>query len=167
MAILALAVVAAPIAAGGASKLTGVATGSEQVTSGTWGASASPTSFSFNSNTEMTSTVANTGTIAITQISYTVTISTPAGGNPRLTLFVCTVPWNASHKCTGTQAQIGGTYTKGTVTTSPSNEVPAVGGDVYLQATSAAVKAGTTVTMTLSLAVSSATQIRAPITTNQ
>jgi hypothetical protein len=162
VAILALAVVAAPVAAGGAN-LTGLATGSEQLTSATWGASAAPSSITFASGLKQTSTVANAGTIAITQISYTVTVS---GGshNPSFTLDVCTVPWNASFQCTGTQAAIGGTYAKNSVTTVTSSEVPPVSGDVYLLATSSTA---TSCTMTLSLAVSSPTQIRAPVTTNQ
>jgi hypothetical protein len=48
-----------------AAGIGGKATGSESVTVGTWGATASVTSMVFTTNTDQTATVTNTGSIAV------------------------------------------------------------------------------------------------------
>jgi hypothetical protein len=109
--------------------------------------------------------VANTGTIALTAISYKVTISNPVSGLPTFTLFVCPVAWSGGLCSGGTGTQIGTTYAKNSTITVSSAVVPAIGGHVYLQATSSGVTSS--VTMTLGTSISSATQLRAAIKTNQ
>ncbi len=139
--------------------------GSESVTSGKWTATASTTSMTFTTTTNQTSTVTNTGTIALSAISYKVTVSTPASGSPTFTLFTCAVAW-VSNKCSGAAGtQVGGTFAKTSTTTVTSTTVPPLSGSVYLQVEPAAVTSS--VTVTLGTSISSPSQLRAAVKTNQ
>jgi hypothetical protein len=60
---------------------------------------------------------------------------------------------------------VGGTFAKNSTTTVSSAVVPAIAGLVFLQLEPAAVTSSTTVT--LGTSISSATQLRAAIKTNQ
>jgi hypothetical protein len=151
--------------AGATSLVKASAHGAESLTSGTWAATLSTTSMAFTTNTDQTSTVTNTGTIALTAISYKVTVSNPASGSPTFTLFVCTVAWSANLCSGGAGTQVGGTFAKNSTTTVSSAVVPAIAGLVFLQLEPAAVTSSTTVT--LGTSISSATQLRAAIKTNQ
>jgi len=156
----------APVARAGASSLVKAsAAGSESVTSGKWAATASTTAFTFTTNTDQTSTVTNTGTIALSAISYKVTVSNPTTGSPTFTLWVCTVAW-AANKCSGgAGTQVGTTFAKNSTTTVTSATVPALSGSVYLQFEPAAVTSSTSVT--LATLITSPTQLRAAVKTNQ
>ena len=125
----------------------------------------SPTALTFTTNTAQTSTVTNTGTIALVGISYKVIISNPTSGSPTFTLFACAVAWSAGKCSGGSGTQVGGTFAKNSTTTVASVVVPAVGGSVFLQATPASV--GSSVSMTLSTSISSASQLRASVATRQ
>ncbi len=149
--------------AGGVSKASAAKTSS--VTSGKWAATLSTTSMTFTSTTSQTSTVTNGGTIALVAISYKVTVSTPTSGSPTFTLFVCTVAWSGGTCSGGTGTQVGGTFAINSSTTVSSTVVPAVSGHVYLQVEPTGVTSSTLVTMGTS--ISSATQLRAPVKTNQ
>ncbi len=149
----------------GATAGKGTAQKSESVVSGSWTATAATTSMTFTTNTDQNSTITNTGTIALAAISYKVTISTPASGSPTFTVFACAVAW-ASAKCSGgAGTQAGGTLAKGSTTTVTSTVVPGIGGNVYLQIEPAAVTASTVVT--LGTSITSPTQLRAAVKTNQ
>lgn len=160
-----LVIVLLPMQAAGASPDKGTGTGTEAVTSGTWLARVSASVLTFTTNTAQTSTVTNTGAIALIAISYKVTISNPVSGSPTFTLYVCTVAWSGGKCSGGSGTQVGGTFAKNTVTTVSSAVVPAVGGEVYLQATPTGVTSS--VSMTLATLISSPTQLRAAIKTNQ
>jgi hypothetical protein len=164
-AVLLVAVLVVPIRAGAASLVKGSAHGAESVTSGKWTATLSTTSMTFTANTDQTSTVTNTGTIALSAISYKVTISNPASGSPTFTLFVCAVGWSTNLCSGGAGTQVGGTFAKNSTTTDSSVVVPAIAGTVFLQVEPAAVTSSTTVT--LGTSISSATQLRASIKANQ
>ena len=149
----------------GAASNTGIATGSEAITSGTWAAVAATTSMTFTTNTNQTSKITNTGTIALSAISYKVTVSNPASGSPTFKVFACAVAW-ASNLCSGgAGTQAGGTLAKNSTTTVSSTVVPAVGGAVYLQIEPASVTSS--VTVTLGTSITSPTQLRAAVKTNQ
>ncbi len=163
-AVLVCAVLVAPVHAEAAAS-RGTAAGSESVPSGTWTATAGPTSMTFTTTANQTSTVTNTGTIALSAISYKVTISNPASGSPTFKIFACAVAW-VSNLCGGSAGtQAGGSLAKNTTTTVTSTVVPAVGGKVYLQVEPAAV--GSSVTLTLGTSITSPTQLRTAVKTNQ
>ncbi len=164
-AVLLLAVLAVPLRAEAASIVKATRSGSESVTSAVWTATVSPTALTFTTNTAQTSTVTNTGTIALVSISYKVVISNPTSGTPTFTLFACAVAWSAGKCSGGSGTQVGTTFAKNSTTTVTSAVVPAVGGSVFLQATPTSV--GSSVSMTLSTSISSASQLRAPIVTRQ
>jgi len=164
-AVLCLAVLADPTAAGGAGVEKAQATGVETLTSGKWAATLSTTSMTFTTNTYQTSTVTNTGTIALVGISYKVTVSNPVSGTPSFKLFVCTVAWSGGLCSGGTGTAVGGTFFKNSTTTVSSTVVPAIAGHVYLQVEPATVTPSTTVT--LGTSIKSSTQLRAAIKTNQ
>jgi hypothetical protein len=164
-AVLLLAVLAAPPRAQAVGVVKAKAAKTESVTGGKWLATVSPTTLTFTTNTAQTSTVANTGTIALTAISYKVTISNPVTGTPTFTLFVCPVAWSGGTCSGGAGTQIGTTYAQNSTITVSSAVVPAIGGNVYLQATPVGVTSS--VSMTLGTSISSATQLRAAIRTNQ
>lgn len=153
----------APSAFAGSSK--GTATGVESVSSGSWGASASPSSLSFAASGSQTSTLTDTGSVALAAVTYTVTISKPSTGTPTFTLYVCPVAWSSGKCQGGSGTQIGSTYQANAQAQATSVVVPGVGSSYYLQATGSSVKS--TTTMTLSLAVSSPSQLRAAVSTNQ
>lgn len=163
-AVLLCLVVTLPSAAG-ASSNRGTAMGSGSVVSGSWAATAATTSMVFTTSTDQTSTITNTGTIALSAISYKVTVSNPASGSPTFTVFACTVAW-ASNKCSGgAGTQAGGTLTKNSTTTVTSTILPAVAGHAYLQVEPASVTSSTTVA--LGTSITSPTQLRAAVKTSQ
>jgi len=155
---------ATPTTAGAASD-KGIATGSEVMTSGTWAAVAATTSMTFTTNANRTSTISNTGTIALSAISYKVTVSNPASGSPTFKVFACAVAWVSNLCSGGAGTQAGGTLAKNSTTTVSSTVVPAVGGAVYLQVEPASVTSS--VTVTLGTSITSPTQLRAAVKTNQ
>jgi hypothetical protein len=146
----------------------GATHGPETVTTGTWGAAASPSTLTWAvaGSRRQTTTVTNTGTVALTQLTYKVTMSSGIG-TATFRLAACANVWTAGGACPGGGATaIGGTYAIGSITTVMSPFVPAVGGNFYLKATaSRAVTA--TITMTLQISVTSNTQLRARIVSNQ
>ena len=154
---------AASTMAGGVA--SGVATGAEAISTGTWMATASVTSMTFTANTDQLSTVSNTGTIALSAISYKVTVSNPASGTPTFTLATCAVAW-VSGKCSGgAGTQVGGTLAKNSTTTVTSTQVPPLNGAVYLEVQPAAVTAS--VTVTLGTSITSPAQLRTGVKTSQ
>ena len=163
-AVLLVAVVVVPSRAGAAGVVKAAAAKTESVTSGKWTATLSTTSMTFTTNTNQTSTVTNTGTVALSGISYKVTVSNPAG-TPTFMLFVCAVGWSGGTCSGGAGTQVGGTFSKNSTTTVSSAVVPLIAGNVYLQVEPASVTFSTTVT--LATLVSSPTQLRAAIKTNQ
>ncbi len=161
-AVLLLAFLAVPVHAGAATVFHGAAQGSEHVTSAVWSATASPSSLTLY-DSDATSTVTNTGTVALTGVSYQVTVSDTFLAFTSYQLEVCTAPWNGT-TCPGTETAVGGTFDLGTTTVVDSSVVPAVGASVYLLA----VQNGFTllpVTVTVQALVSSATQLRPPVHT--
>ncbi|HEY4948664.1 MAG TPA: hypothetical protein VII19_12255 [Acidimicrobiales bacterium] len=162
-AVLLCAALVAPVRAGAAGS-RGTVLGSESVSGGTWAATAGPTSMTFTTNTYQTSTVTNTGTVALSAISYKVTIANPASGSPTFKVFACAVAWVSNLCSGGTGTQAGGTLTKNTITTVTSTVVPAVGGKVHLQVEPSGVSAS--VTVTLGTSITSPTQLRAAVKTN-
>ena len=170
-----LAIVASVLAladaAAGSPTINGRTSGAEGLTSAAWGASASPMSFTWNLvGGSHTATVANTGTVALAAITYTVTVSTGTGVTT-FTLAACSVPWSLGLCNGGAGTAVGGTYAIGSSTHASSTVVPPVGGDVYLQATSAGLVLSS-ITMTLSLAVTGSStaasdQARPALTTSQ
>ncbi|MBF6558540.1 MAG: hypothetical protein IVW52_20825 [Acidimicrobiales bacterium] len=160
-----MAVLAVPIQAGAAGLFKGSATGAEAITSGKWAATLSTTSMTFTTNSNQTSTVTNTGTVVLVGVSYKVTISNPVSGSPTFNLFVCGVAWSSGKCSGGAGTAVGGTFFKNSTTTVSSAVVPAVGGHVYLQVEPALETSSTTVT--LGTSITSATQLRAAIHTNQ
>lgn len=155
---------ATPVDAGAATNKS-TATGSEAMASGTWAATAATTSMTFTTNTDQTSTITNTGTIALSAISYKATISNPASGSPTFKVFACAVAWVSNLCSGGTGTQAGGTLSKNSTTTVSSTVVPAIGGHVYLQVEPASVTSS--VTVTLGTSITSSTQLRAALKTNQ
>jgi hypothetical protein len=142
--------------------------GSETVTSGSWGAVAAPTTMTWaaGSRANQTTTVSNTGNIALTALTYKVIVSAGAG-TTSFTLQTCARPWNNGGNCPGhTTTAIGGSYALGSVTTVNSPSIPAPGGAIYVEASPSGAVA-TTVTMTLQTSVTSTTQVRAPIVSDQ
>jgi hypothetical protein len=149
----------------GATSNKGTALGSEAITSGSWAATAATTSMTFTINTDQTSAITNTGTVALSAISYKVTISNPASGSPTFKVFACAVAW-ASNLCSGgAGTQAGGTLAKNSTTTVTSTVLPAVAGKVYLQIEPASLTSSTTVT--LGTSITSPTQLRAAVKKNQ
>jgi len=163
-AVLLLVVLAAPSQAGAAPN-RGTALGSESVSSGTWAATAATTSMTFTTNTDQTSAITNSGTIALSAISYKVTISNPVSGSPTFKVFACAVAWVSNLCSGGAGTQAGGTLAKNTTTTVTSSVTPAVGGKVYLQVEPAGVTS--LVTVTLGTSITSPAQLRAAVKTNQ
>ena len=155
---------ATPVDAGAASTKS-TATRSEAMASGTWAATAATTSMTFTTNTDQTSTITNTGTTALSAISYKVTVSNPASGSPTFKVFACAVAW-VSNLCSGAAGtQAGGALSKNSTTTLSSTVVPAIGGHVYLQVEPTSVTSS--VTVTLGTSITSPTQLRAALKTNQ
>ena len=157
-------VLATPLSAGAANH-KGTAVGSEAVVSGTWKATAATTSMTFTTNTFQTSKITNTGTIALSAISYKVTISNPASGTPTFKVFACAVAWVSNLCSGGAGTQAGATLAKNTTTTVSSTVVPAVAANVYLQVEPASVTSSVTVTLGTSIAAPA--QLRAAVKTNQ
>jgi len=149
----------------GAANDKGEATGVEATASGTWTAVAAKTSMTFTTNTDQTSAITNTGTIALSAISYKVTISNPTSGSPTFKVFACAVAWVSNLCSGGAGTQAGGTLAKNSTTTVSSTVVPAVGAAVYLQVEPASVTSS--VTVTLGTSITSPTQLRASVKTNQ
>ena len=154
---------ATPVNSGAATNKS-TATGSEAVGSGTWAATAATTAMTFTTNTDQTSTITNTGTLALSAISYNVTISRPASGSPTFKVFACAVAWVTNLCSGGAGTQVGGTLRKNSTTTVSSTVVPAIGGDVYLQIEPA--KVTSSVTVTLGTLITGPTQLRAALQTN-
>jgi hypothetical protein len=154
-----------PSVSAGAAGGKGTAHGAELVTTGTWAAVASTTSLTFTTNTYQTSTITNTGTIALSGISYKVTVSNPASGSPTFKVFACTSAWVSNLCSGGAGTQAGGTLAKNSTTTVSSTVVPAVGGKVYLQIEPASVTSS--VSVTLGTSITSPSQLRSGIKTNQ
>ncbi len=165
LATVLLCVGLATSAPAGASSNKGIATGSEAITSGTWAAVAATTSMTFTTTTNQTSKITNTGTIALSAISYKVTVSNPASGSPTFKVFACAVAWVSNLCSGGAGTQAGGTLAKNSTTTVNSTVVPAVGGAVYLQIEPASVTSS--VTVTLGTSITSPSQLRAAVKTNQ
>lgn len=154
--------------AAGALTLHANVLGSETVTSGSWGAVAAPTTMTWTTGggTNQTTTVTNTGNIALTGLTYEVTVSAGAGATS-FTLQACTRQWNKGGHCPGhTETAIGGSYALSSVTTVNSSSVPAPAGAIYVEAIASGAVT-TTVTMTLQISVTSITEVRAPIVTDQ
>jgi hypothetical protein len=149
----------------GASNNKGWARATEVVASGTWAATAATPSMSFTTNSFQTSAIANTGTVGLSAISYKVTVSNPTSGTPTFKVFACSVAWVSNLCSGGAGTQAGGTLAKNSSTTVTSTVVPAVGGSVYLQIEPASVTSSTTVT--LGTSITSPTQLRAAVKTNQ
>ena len=165
MAVLLVAGLAVPAPAGASTKVSGVAVGSEPISTATWKATASVTSMTFTANTNQLSTITNTGTVALSAISYKVTVSNPTSGTPTFTIFTCAVAW-VSGKCSGgTGTQVGGTFSKNSTTTVTATQVPPLSGSVYLQVQPATVTSS--VTVTLGTSISSPTQLRASVKTDR
>jgi hypothetical protein len=165
MAAVLLCLVAFVPAAAGASNNRGWARGTEAVSSGTWAARAATPSMLFTTNSYQTSAVTNTGTVALSAISYKVTVSNPTSGSPTVKVFACSVAW-ASNLCSGgAGAQVGATLAKNSSTTVTSTVVPAVGASVYLQIEPTGVTSSTTVS--LSTSITSPGQLRAAVKTSQ
>jgi hypothetical protein len=150
-----------PIAS--AAGIGGTATGTESVTVGTWGATASVTSMTFTNNTPKTSDVTNTGSLALSAQSYVVTISRPAGRLPTFRVDECAVPW-FRNRCTSGATAVGGVLRSNTTTTITSTNALAAGGIVYLLVRPNRVTRSTTVTLTPT--VTSPSQLRAAVQTN-
>jgi len=164
-AVLLLAALAPVTRAGASPIIKASVVGSESVSSGTWAATASTTSFTFFlGSADQTSTVTNTGTIALSAISYKVSVSNPLLGLPTFTLWACPVAWVANQCSGGPGTQVGSTLASGSTTTVTSAVVPPLGGTVYLQLE----PAGTLfpVTVTLSTLITSPTELRAAVKTN-
>ena len=116
--------------------------------------------------TNQTTTVTNTGNIALTGLTYQVTVSGGAG-TTSFTFQTCAKPWNHGGNCPGrTITTIGGSYALGSVTTVNSSSSPPPGGAIYIEAIASGAVA-TTVTVTLQISVTSNTQVRTPIVNNQ
>lgn len=148
-----------PSIAGAANTGTGI--GTETVASGSWGATLSATAFTFTSRTDQNATVTNSGSLALTGISYQVTIGKAAG--ERFALYVCTTAWVATRCGGGSGTQVGGTLSTGTTTTVTSTVVPPLAGHVYLQLEPSGPARTVTVTMATEITSS---QLRATVTTN-
>jgi hypothetical protein len=148
-----------------ATGLHGRTTGTESVTAGTWGVHAATTSFTFTSSTDQTVTVTNTGTIALSAESYGVTVSKPSTGAPTFKLYECTTAWSANKCAGGAGTQIGGTLNANSSTTVSISTALAVSAVIYLQWEPTGVTSSTTIT--LSPQVTSPTQLRAAVKTNQ
>jgi len=162
-----LSLLVAPVGAVAAPN-RGVGSGAETVSSGTWGASASPATPTWTTGQggRKLSTETNTGTLALSALTYKVTISS-GSGTTTFTLAACPVAWDGGGNCPGGgSTTIGGTYTIGSTTTVSSTDVPNVGGALYLKAT-ASNNVTSAITMTLQLSVTSPSQLRAPVVTNQ
>jgi len=141
------------------------ATGTELVSAGKWGTTASVTSMVFTNRTFQTSTVTNAGTIALSAESYSITISRPAIGTSRITLFECAVAWVATTCSGGAGTQIGGTMNSNTTTVVTSATALPVAGATYLQVEPTRVISSTT--FTISPLVTSPAQLRAAVKTNR
>jgi hypothetical protein len=119
----------------------------------------------FTTTADQTSTVTNTGSIALSAESFSVTVSLPAAGRSRFNLFECAVAWVGGNCSGGAGTQLGGTLMYNTTTVVTSTTAVAVGGAIYLQVEPIRVRSSTTVTITSE--VTSPSQLRAAIKTNQ
>jgi len=164
-AVVLLSAFLAPASAGALTG-RGQATAAETVTTGTWGAAATPTTlqWTLGGRSAEVSTVTDTGTIALTALSYKVTVSTGLGIN-RFRIAVCPVAWVGT-TCSGAAKRIGTSYAPGSTTTVTSTVVPPLGGDVYLRVAPNGTDV-TTITVTLAVSVAGTTQTRAGAITNQ
>ena len=152
-----------PIAS--ASGLGAHAKGSESVTAGTWGTTESVSTMTFTGETDQTSTVTNSGSIALSAESFSVTISRPTFFLSLFTIYECAVPWVGNECSGGAGTQLGGTLESNSTTVVTSTAALAVGSSLYLQVEPELVFTSTTVTF--SSEVTSPTQLRAAIKTNQ
>ena len=139
--------------ASGSCLVKGAASGTEQLTAAGWGASSSPTSFTWNLiGGSQTATVANNGTVALTAITYTVTISAghrahdlhPGGVHGGVVRRPVQRRRRHRHR-RHLRHQLDDPRR-------PRRWCPPVGGNVYLKATASGITI-TSITMTLSLAV--------------
>ena len=149
----------------GASGDGGGATGTESVVAASWGATASVTSMSFTSATVQTSDVTNTGTVGLTAESFVVSVSEPTSGSPTFGVFACSVAWVSTTCSGGSGTQLGGSLSANSTTTVTSTVALATGAVEYLQVEPTAVTSSTTVT--LSPHISSPSQVRAAVVTDQ
>jgi len=163
-AVALLATLALPTVAGAAG-VRAKATGTSSVTAGNWGVAGSVTSMTFTTNTVQTSTVTNTGTVALSAHSYSVTISKPKGRAPTFNVYRCSVAWVASTCPGGTATRIGGTLSANSTTILTSATALAPGASIYLEVQPSGVKRATTVTIIPQ--VTSPSQLRAPVRSNQ
>ena len=150
-----------PIAS--AAGIGGMAMGTESVVVGSWGATASVTSMTFSTNTPQTSVVTNTGSIGLTAQSYLVTISRPAGPQPRFRVLECPVAWVGT-RCRVGATRIGGILPSNSTTTVTSTTTLAPGATVYLSIRPLRLRRPTTVTLIPQ--VTSPAQLRAAVHTN-
>lgn len=164
-ATVALLVTLALPAVAGAAGLRARATGTSSVSAENWGVAASVTSMTFTTNAVQTSTVTNTGTVALSAHSYSVTVSKPKGRPPTFTIYRCSVAWVASTCPGGTATQIGGTLSASSTTILTSVTALAPGASIYLEVRPSGVQRPTTVT--IAPQVTSPSQLRAPVRTDQ
>jgi len=150
----------------GAAGIAGRASGTEAVSTASWGVTASVTSMNFNFNVTQTTNVVNTGTVALSAQSYVVSVSRPFFFAPTFTIFGCSVPWVGGTCSGGRGTQIGRTLYSGSTTTITSAAALAPGATDYLKVVPAGVFLFTT-TVTLTPEVTAPAQVRAPIRTNQ
>jgi hypothetical protein len=141
------------------------AKGAGSVTVGTWGATPSVTSMVFTGNTDQTSTVTNTGSIPLSAESFSVTISRPAIFLSLFYVYECAVPWVGNDCSGGAGTELGGLLESDSTTVVTSTTALGVGGALYLQVEPLLVFTSTTVS--ISSQVTSPTQLRAAIRTNQ
>lgn len=161
-------------------------TGTSNVTSGTWGVVATQSTsspppetalaLSASTTTPQYFQAVNVGSVALTAMSYSVTISSTAATT--LTLTSCTLPWTqvGSGVCTGVQATVGtwaltalppaGDVSSGAVVA--TTQVPtSPAGTLYLQATPGTVPlSGATFTVSTYVSSGPGSQLRAPAVTN-
>ena len=119
----------------------------------------------FTTSTDQTSTVTNTGTIALVAESFSVTMSKPATGSPHLQALRVHHGLVGEQVLGGAGTQIGGTLANNTTTTVTASVSLAVSGILYLQVEPTGVTSSTKVT--ISTLVTSPTQLRAAVKTNQ
>jgi hypothetical protein len=152
-----------PIAS--AAGLGALARNTESMSAGTWGTTESVSSMVFTGQGDQTSTVTNTGSIALSAESFSVTISRPTFFLSLFDVYECTVPWVGNNCSGGAGTQLGGTLESSSTTVVTSTSALAVGSSLYLQVEPVLVFTSTTVT--ISSQVTSPSQLRAAIRTNQ
>jgi len=150
----------------GAARIGGKTTGTESISSATWGATASVTSMTFTSRTSQYSTVTNSGDVALVAESFLVTVSNPGPPTPTFTIYACTSPWTGRRCNGGFGTQIGGPFATGTSTTVSAAFPIVVGGSIYLKVRPSMGGIQAT-TVTVMPEVTAPSQVQAPVTTNQ